>query len=349
MIDHPRSVLIILFGAIGDVVRALPLAIRIKKYWPKTKICWAIEPKSFGIIDGHDAIDKIALFDRSRGFKAYLRFIRELRKDNFDIVFDLQRHFKSGVTSFASRGSNRIGFNRKNAKEFNWIFNNSYIQQVENLSPKIEHYQLFGDFIGLPRLTPLEFGLTPSESQTDNMEQIIFKACSAKGINVVNRDKRVALILGSSWESRIWPKEHYIKLITQLKEMWGMTSFLIGGKSEIGAAMSLEHELQELKVINFVDKTSLSELPSLFSCMHLAIGSDSGPMHIASAVGIPAVSLWGSTSPRRSRPWGNENLVLQSAIGCSPCYRRICPGLNNLCMQDISPSAVLHLIEQEVM
>ena len=98
----PDKILIVCFGAIGDVTRALPLLDRIKKTSPKTKIHWAIEPRSRSIIEHHPSIDKIHEFYRPGGFLVFIRFLRALKRENFELVLDLQRHFKSGVTTYAT-------------------------------------------------------------------------------------------------------------------------------------------------------------------------------------------------------------------------------------------------------
>ena len=166
----PQKILVVLYGAIGDVIRALPLAVRIKAAWPASSLTWAVEPPSRDLVTAHPAVDRVLLFDRPKGRPEAIRFLRQLRGERFDLVLDLQRHLKSGLTSFSTRAPRRIGFNPRNAKEFNWIFNTNYIPAVKNFSLKIEHYQLFGDVLGIPRLDPLQFGLEPTEEQKSKIE-----------------------------------------------------------------------------------------------------------------------------------------------------------------------------------
>lgn len=341
----PRKLLIVLHGAIGDVVRALPLAMRLKKFWPETELHWAVEPISRTLVEGHPAIDQVIVFDRSRGLPAYFRFAAELRKTRYDLVLDLQRHFKSGITSWLAGCGKRVGFHRANAREFNWLFNNEHIRRVPHLSAKIWQFQQFGDVLGLPRSEKLEFGLDPREAELERVEKFTAEACQAGGFPVPPREKRVVLILGSTWESRFWLAEHYAVLCKMLQEKHGLVAVLAGGKREREFAAVVAELLRPLPVINLVEKTVLRDLTAVFSQAVLAIGSDSGPMHIASAVGRPVISLWGSTSARRSAPYGSEALVLQSQVGCSPCYRRKCPGLNTVCMAGITPAEVLEKVE----
>ncbi len=346
MIEMPKRILIVLLGAIGDVVRGLPLAMRIKRSWPAVELHWAVEPISLPIVECHPALDKIIVFDRPGGIRAYQKFISALRQEKYDLVLDLQRHFKSGLTSRLSGAPVRIGFGYKNARELNWLFNNQHLASVAHLSSKIVQFQRFGDFLKLPPSEPLVFGLNPSLDQKSRLEDLIKSEAQKAQIDFPEHDKRAALILGSTWESRFWKAEYYVSLIKEMKRLWGISPILIGGRLEREFAVDILKECNGLPVLNFVEKTGLGDLVSLFSNVRFAVGSDSGPMHLAAAAGCPVISLWGSTGSKRSAPYGSEAQVLESAIGCSPCYRRKCPGLDTLCMSEIKPEQVLVKIQE---
>ncbi|MBL7661131.1 glycosyltransferase family 9 protein [bacterium] len=333
MDTYPQKILVILFGAIGDVTRALPLVTRLKRSWPNAQITWAVEPISKSLVENHPAIDKILVFDRPRGFSGYLEFLRKMRSQNFDLTLDLQRHFKSGVTSLLSRAPRRVCFHRKNSREFNWIFNTEQVPAAEHFSSKVIQYQAFGDYLGLAVATPLDFGLQPTKLARQTALEILNSAGRSEG------DRLVGLLLGSTWETRLWPVEYYQELIQRMHVECQLVPVLIGAKSERVYAAALT-ATAKVKLINLVEKTSLGLLPAVFSEMLLAVGSDSGPMHIAAASGIPVVSLWGPTSPERSQPWGSEQWIMQGQADCSPCYLKQCPGLGTICMKSILPEAV---------
>lgn len=338
----PSRILFVLFGAIGDVTRALPLAVRFKRAMPELEIGWAVEPNSYPLVASHPAVARVHLFERHKKFPAYLNFLRLLRKERYELVLDLQRHLKSGVTSRLSGARRRVGFHRRNAKELNWLFNNEHIPAAENFWPKVLHYQLFGDYFGLPRVEPLDFGFAVESEE--RIENLLRDAALQSGAPHVEAVKRVALIIGGTWVSKMWMVEHYRRLIEEMYRRWGFVGYLIGGKGEQQVAREITDGLK-VPVVSLVERTALNDLPALFVRFRLAVGSDTGPMHLASAVRLPVIALFGSTSPRRSAPYGSEHLVLESAIPCSPCYRRSCPGLNRLCMESISPEAVLLRIE----
>ncbi|MBT8351288.1 MAG: hypothetical protein KJO26_08660 [Deltaproteobacteria bacterium] len=116
------SILIILMGSLGDVVRGFFLVSHIKNNLPKSKITWIVEPAWSELVDFHPRIDKMIVFNRPKNVVGVLNLYKVLSRGHFDIVFDLQRHFKSGFFSLLSGAKTRVGFGRKNAKELNWIY-----------------------------------------------------------------------------------------------------------------------------------------------------------------------------------------------------------------------------------
>jgi heptosyltransferase-1 len=335
------NILIILFGAIGDVVRALPLAERIKQSKPEAIIHWAIEPKSHDIILNHRAVDQVLLFERNLGFRGYISFVKKLRMTKYDIVLDLQRHFKSGVTSFLSGGNRRIGFHRDNSKEFNWLFNTETIALQEKNFPKIDHYQLFGDALGLAPMKQLDFGLAPSPADSALAEQELNSAAQLSGYILPPKNKRIALLIGTSWETKYWFPSHYAKLISLLNEKTDLLPILFGGKGDQDFCSEIINLLPgSARYLNFVGKIDLQQLRAQLTIVKCAVSSDSGPMHLAAAINTPVISLWGPTSPLRNAPYDNQQYMIYNNVACAPCALRVCPGLGRLCMLSITPESV---------
>lgn len=338
-----RRILFVLLGAIGDVTRALPLAVRLKAAWPECHLTWAVEPASKSLVLNHPAVDRVVVFERSGGVPAYRRFLAELKSESYDITLDLQRHLKSGFTAWQSRAPRRIGFHRRNSREANWLFQTEHIAPVDHFLAKTEQFQLFGDLLGLPRQNGLDFGLEVPGNTLEEWRTRIYGDGAAA-------DNGVGFLLGSTWPSRIWPVSHFVALARELARRNRCRIVLIGGPADQSMARKVEaslvDDLPPGTVVNLAGGTTLRQLAEIFRVLQLAVGADSGPMHIASAVGLPVISLWGPTSPRRSAPYKNEHLVLQSAIGCAPCYRRTCPGLGQLCLTRILPEAVAGLASE---
>ena len=338
-VHPPEKLLIVLHGAIGDVVRGLPVATRLKSYWPGTKIHWAVEPPSREIVRGHPAIDKVIEFYRPGGIRAFYGFLRQLREERYDAVLDLQRHFKSAVVSRSTGAPFRLGFHRQGSREGNWLFHNHHIKPHSYLSSKIEQFQCFCDYLGIPPMDPLEFGLAASQDELSRVKDLV--TCETAGNSEITPAlKYVVMLVGSTWSSRMWPVAYYSKLACMLKEHLDVNSIVIGSNKERALGEQILHNSPPGTVCNLAGRTTLRDVAALCSLAAAGVGVDSGPMHIAAAVSLPLVSLWGSTSYERSAPYGQRQHVLDSGLGCSPCYRRECPGLGCLCMREIPPEAV---------
>jgi lipopolysaccharide heptosyltransferase II len=327
-----ERILIVLLGAIGDVVRALPLATRVRAGYPQAHLAWAVEPRSAPLLENHPALDEQLVFERKGGARSFVRFVRRVRSGGFDLVLDLQRHAKSGLVSYASRAPVRVGFHRRNAKELNWLANTHTIAPVEALGWKLDQYQRFGDFLDLPAVAPrFDVRLRPEED-----------ARVATLLATVTRPF-AALFLGSTWESRLWFAARYAAVADAL-DAQGLASVLLGGAdvAELAAA-TLERTTRP--PLDLTNRTTLRETYGVLAQARVAIGPDSGPMHLAAAAGTPVVSLWGATTPARSAPFGSEHLVLVGRVPCAPCYLRRCP-IGRQCMRDITAARVVAQVER---
>jgi heptosyltransferase-1 len=212
-----QRILIVLLGAIGDVVRALPLANRVRAAFPDAHLAWAVEPRSAPILEAHPALDDRLVFERRGGARAFLAFLRRVRAERFDLVLDLQRHAKSGLVSAASRAPVRVGFHRTNAKELNWLWNTHTIPPVEARGWKLDQYQRFGDFLELPEMPP-RFEVTLTDAERRRVDEILAP---------IGRPF-AALFLGSTWESRLWFADRYAALVHAL-DAAGLDAVLVGG------------------------------------------------------------------------------------------------------------------------
>jgi len=335
----PRKILIILHGAIGDVVRALPLLGRIRRAWPASHIAWAVEPKSQALLESHPWLDEIIVYDRRRAPFSFVPFLARVHAGHFDLAIDLQRHLKSGIVAAVSRAPVRIGFDRANGKEFNHLFSTRQIAPQPPMRLKLMQYQVFGDAIGIPP-APLEFGLSASPAEVERARALL--------ANIPR--PLLAVILGSSWPSRMYFPDAIAAVIKELASgrdgFPGFHPVLIGsGRGEVELARQVAANLAGSPALDLTGRTGLRDLIAIFEECTAAFGPDSGPMHIAAAANCPIVSIWGATSPERSAPWGFAEFALTGAIPCHPCYSRECP-IGRECMRRIDPREVAAAIRR---
>lgn len=323
-------ILIVLLGAIGDVVRALPLAQCLRRGYPGARLVWAVEPAAAPLLQAHPALDAVLTFDRPRGVPAFVRFLETVRAVRADLTLDLQRHLKSGIISRASGAPVRLGFHRRNGREGNWLFNTHHLEPVPHFSSKLQQFLGFADWLGVDP-EPVDFGLRLTPGEEQHVEALLAPA----------RAPFVAAFVGSSCESRLWFPERTAAVADALAAD-GVATVLVGGPGDAAYAGAVA-AIVRTPVLNLVGHTTLRDLVGIFRRAAAAFGPDSGPMHIAAAAGARVVSLWGATSAARSAPWDNAGGVIEGAAPCRPCYLKRCP-IGRLCMEQIGAAAVLDKI-----
>src|SRR5271166_4336181 len=200
---------------------------------------------------------------------------------------------------------------------------------------KLLQYQAFGDALGIAP-APIEFGLEPNAEALARARHLIGDSAPPLLLGV---------ILGSSWESRIYFAEETAQAIADLHRREGLTPVLLGSPEERPLADEVRAQLGKMNLVDLVGRTGLKDLPAIFRLCRAAFGPDCGPMHIAAAVGCPVVSLWGATAPERSAPWGFADLAIKARIPCHPCYLRRCP-IGRECMHRIQPAEVVAAVER---
>ena len=318
----PKRILIVLHGSIGDVTRALPLAAIVRKKFPHVFLAWSIEPACFPLLQDNRAIDEIILFDRARWWKSAGSFLARVRRGKFDLVLDLQRHFKSGFISWWSGAPLRIGFDRRDSKEFNWLFNNQHIP-AEGPAAKLEHYLKFADYLGIER-TLLEWNFNLTADERGAVDRYLGKRECAFAV----------LFVGTRWESKQWFPAQIAQCAERLQRDHNLEVVLLGAKADRDLAGEVAG-LSRVELINLVGSTTLREAIAIIQRARLAVGPDTGLMHIAAAVRTPVISLWGATNPRRTGPYGFAELIIQGTAPCVPCERRSC-SIGRLCMRSIT-------------
>jgi lipopolysaccharide heptosyltransferase I len=327
----PRKILIVLHGSIGDVTRALPMAAMLREAFPQAFLAWSVEPACYPLLQGNPAIDEILLFDRKRWWRSALPFLANVRAHGFDVTLDLQRLLRSGVISWWSRARRRVGFHRRDSKEGNWLFNNEHIAAGGDNIPKLEHYLRFLDHLGIKRSAlHWDFNVTPGE-----------RAGAERHLAAV-RSRFAVLFVGTRWQSKQWFAEQMSECADRLIQRFDLDVVLLGGHDDQSLAEQVERSASG-SVLNLAGKTTLREAIAIIEKAAVAIGPDTGLMHIAAAVGTPVVSLWGATDPGRTGPYKFSHLVLRGTAPCVPCRRRTC-SIGRICLRSISTEQ----IEQKV-
>lgn len=334
-----QRLLIVLLGSIGDVTRGLAVAHQLRRH-RTCEITWLVEPKSADIVRMCPDVDRVIVFERKRGvlgsFAALLSVIRELRRYQFDVVLDLQRHAKSGFFSRITGAPRRIGFHKKNTKELNHWFNNEFAREwivdetQATRQSKLWAYLSFLERLSIPMPERAEWTL--DERRVD--PSLPSPEERARGAAAGT----IGLVLGSSWPSKNWMGNE--QLIRVLLAQTPRPLLLIGDTQSLEQSEHLV-AIDQQRITSTVGKSSLAVLVSVLRGCSVVVGPDSGPGHLCAALRVPFIGLFGPTDPRLTAPEGNEHLSIAMQLGCAPCYRRVCPGLGQLCLRLITPSVVM--------
>lgn len=332
-------ILIIKPSSLGDVIHALPFLKAIKDSFHDSVIDWVISRNLKGLLDGNPLINEIITIDKDswkdiRSLKKTSRELLNLRDNlkrrHYDMVIDLQGLLRSGVISLFASSPVRIGFD--DAREGSKYLYNKTVS-VSGVSHAVDKNLEVARAIGA-EINAIEFPL------------YIDKRAKEKVNGITDGIKGYIIIFPSArWQTKRWPVENFAELISETP----IPCIIAGSKSDISIAKKIS-ELSLKRPLNLCGKTDLKELVALISDAKMVISGDTGPMHIAVALNVPVIALFGPTDPVRTGPYGwqydNKMKVIRSKVSCSPCFRKRCK--NTICMNDISVEMVLKEVKDSL-
>jgi lipopolysaccharide heptosyltransferase I len=331
----PRRILIIKPSAIGDVVHALPILNLLRRRWPASHVSWLLTPGCAGLLHGHPQLDEVIAFDRklfgstwkSLGAARKLAaFSLALRGKKFDLVVDLQGLFRSGLLSIQTGAPFRVG--STTAREFGWMFCTHLAPGKWENQHAVDRYLSVAEFLGLGR-SPVEF-IFPTDDTDRNFVTDLLP----------DEEPFAILLPATHWPTKRWPIEHFAALVEPLRQCFGLKSILAGGPDAAALAPAIPGAL------NLAGRTNLRQLVALLERASLVIANDTGPMHIASALNRPLVTMFGPTSPIQTGPYDRLDTVVQLDIPCSPCFSRTCS--HQSCLRQLTIEPVLKLAEEQL-
>lgn len=315
-----ENIALVKLGAIGDAVNSLPFVNRLRRGYPEARITWIIGPPALALLSGHPAVDEFLSFDSKR-WSTWPAFLHDLRARRFDLVIDLQRITKSGLIARASGSAQRLGFDRARCKEVSFLFTNLKIPPNAQAGVTVEQYLEFAEYLGLSPSVP-RWDLPVEEFEAPRTGEM-----------------RIVVNVGASKPANRWPADRWARLCRRLVEEVGATVHLIGGAGD-RAAVQAVIDRAGVGLHDQAGRLSLKQSAGLIRSARLFIGGDTGPLHIAAALGTPCVALFGAADPRRTGPFGGSRGVVSQPVPCSPCRRRHCNVAGHPCMRDLAVERV---------
>ena len=337
------NILIVKLSAIGDVVHTLPSLAALRRGYPHAHITWVIEEDSADIIAGHPALDR-AVVSRRKGWLRNLRELRHVRETNsdirlfietlrdrrYDLVIDFHGLLKSSVMVFLSGGKRKIGYD--SMQELSGLFLNEKVHEDMN-KHAVDRYLDLVRHLGLHPGAP-EFYI-PVE---DENRQRVGHLLAEQGISP--HDPFVSINPVALWDTKMWDDGKFALLCDRIVEEVELPVVFTGGRN--GNPIERIRSRMRLPSLDLSGQTTLRDLAYLYARSVLVVTTDSGPMHVAAAVGTPTVALFGPTDPARTGPYGPGHTVIRAGLSCSPCFLKRCETMR--CMEEISVEEVFQAV-----
>ena len=314
-------ILVVKLSSLGDVAHALP-AVRALKDRTGAEIDWVVQPEYAPLLACCPDVARTIAFPRRNVARGFFPFLRELRREKYDVVVDLQGLLKSAVAARLARGRRRVGpaWAREGAHRF-------YDAQPARAAGPRRH--AVEELMDVANLVAPGAGAPPAP-------RLAFPEPESDG----DPGPHVALAPFSRWRTKDWPLEKFAELGKRLAQEMGCRLRIVGGRDDEEAGAELARRIGP-GARNLCGQTDLPGLCSLLTAMDLLVTVDSGPMHWADALGVPVVAVFGATDPARTGPYRQLNhVVAKAGLACRPCHSRICARDDLACLRTLDVEAV---------
>jgi heptosyltransferase I len=309
-----KRILVVRLGAMGDIVHALPAAASLKHGFPGSRLTWVVEPKWAPLLDGNPFVDRVVPFRRG-SLREILETRRQLRSERYDLAVDFQGLIKSALAASAARPERIFGFHQSQVREkLAGLF---YSDRVRSRSAHVVDQNLDLAAAAGARAMLKTFPLPPGRQESTLPGGPFVLACPLAG-----------------WRSKQWPAEYYRELAVRLREEMGVTLVVDGpvaAEEMLAAAGDAFRHFSGLAGLLFAMRRASA-----------VVGGDSGPLHLAAALGKPGVAIFGPTDPARNGPYGGSITVLRSPRAATSYKRR--PTIDPS-MYEVTPEAVFDALK----
>ncbi|MBC7837711.1 MAG: glycosyltransferase family 9 protein [Nitrospiraceae bacterium] len=326
-----RHILLIKPSSLGDIVHAMPTCAAIRRAYPKARLTWLVKREWAGLVERIDGVDRV--WSVKPTLTGWLSQVSPLRAEQFDLVMDLQGLFRSAAIGWFSGSPLLVGF--ANGREGSPRFYSRRVSVPQSDMHAVDRYLLVAKAVGAVESGAPEFRFRIPQTDYDEVDRVLSRSGVTPGTSWV------AMNVSARWQTKRWPPASFAEVADRLQQEGFGAVVMIGGPDE-RADIAEVNRMMKTPAIDLAGATTVGLLPALLSRASLLITNDSGPMHVAAAVGIPIVALFGPTSAVRTGPYGVGHAVLTGKVPCSPCFSRTCHNTVSLeCLKVVSPQQVL--------
>jgi heptosyltransferase-1 len=335
--------LIVRLGALGDVVHAIPVAAALRRAFPAARIDWLVGARHREILDLVPGIDRrLVINDRggASGGTSLLSAIRELRQSRYDVAIDLQGLIKSAVLARSSGAPRVVGFCSRYAREraARLFYSEVYDPGRGGLFDPGETRHVVDINLGL--LSVLGITAAKAEFPIGDVD-----SDAARAVGEQAGGRYALLNPGAAWPNKRWPPARLAAIATELRNRHGLMSVVLWGPGEESLAAEVVAGAGGAALLS--PKTTIADLVALARRAALMVSGDTGPAHIAAALGTPIVGIYGPTRPSRNGPMSPLDITVSRDASCQCHHLRRCR-LDRMCLLDIEVAEVLDAVERRL-
>lgn len=331
------KILLLKPSSLGDVVQAVAVLRLLKKHWPASEIYWWLAADLVPLLEGDPDLSGIIRFERQRWAAPWrwhevFHSLRLMRQQRFDLVIDLQGLARSGLFAWLAQGAFTIGLD--DPREGAALFYDRIVPRPSAFTHAVDWYLEVLRDLRVP--VHHDFVWWPPHAAAAQAVQAKWRPAGARWL---------ALGPGARWPNKRWPVEHFVALVRRLAADRPDLRFVIlggPGDGELGRAIAPG---APQRCLDLTGQTSLPEMIEWIRLAELMITNDTGPMHVAAALGTPVVALFGPTEPRRTGPYGQLRQVFQAKLSCVPCLKASCANPDRFaCLRRLDPEGVAQVV-----
>lgn len=334
-----RRICIIKPSALGDIIHALPVLPALRRRYPTSSITWIVNQAFTPLLHGHPDLTDVLPFDRGatrkQGVWAALRSARrlfaELRSRRFDLVIDLQGLFRSGLMVWATGAPRRLGL--EGAREGSrWFYTDIVAGTHRRHTHAVDRYRRVVEALGA-NADPLQYRFPTFDSE-QAWAQDILSACPRPWIGAA---------VGAMWLTKRWPPGHFARLLRRAQEATGGTVLFLGTTPDTPAAVEASASLRG-PVLLLTGRTTLPQLTALLSRVDVLVANDTGPLHLANALGRPVVAPYTCTKAALTGPHGQLQRAVETKVWCAGSLLKRCARLE--CMAELTPERLWPVLDE---